>query len=173
MLDMNPATVLSREAIMDAVALLRPHLDAAVWLFAIASATILVVLLISRFPQKLNALTRRLQLAMHPSRAAYIKPIPTCRDGTGDSGYAGSETESDSEGGDAFSGELNPNCDSGIEEGIDDENYDLHRAIRLCQEASTPRRAPSSPYGNDFEMYTTFLSETQKKARCRNVRWAQ
>lgn len=123
----------------------------------------LVALLVLCFPEKLSRLTTRFRI--RPKSATAADPpthIPTCNGD--DSGYAGSETLSDGP-----SEDEDPHCDSSAEEEIEDENYDLYRAIRLCQEAATPRRTPASPYSKDFEVYTTFLSETQKRARYRNA----
>lgn len=125
----------------------------------------LVALLVLCLFQKLRTLRTRCRFRPDPAITANSlasTPSPTCNGD--DSGYAGSETFSDE-----FSKEDDPHYDSSVDEDVDDENYDLHRAIRLCQEAATPRRVPANPYSKEFEVYTSFLSETQKKARYRGV----
>ncbi|KAK4496561.1 hypothetical protein PRZ48_012541 [Zasmidium cellare] len=161
---MSPGFIFSRNSIMDAVTNTGPTTIA--WIAAIASAAVLIPLLAIWLLPDISQLKSWLRVAPRSSNATKkAAAIPPDTASNSDSGYEGSQPDSDHEDDSRSTTPSAPHCDGAIEEDESNENYDLHRAIRLCQETATPKRAPSSPYSEDFEVFTSFLSATEKKTK--------
>ncbi|KAF2161621.1 hypothetical protein M409DRAFT_59006 [Zasmidium cellare ATCC 36951] len=162
---MTPAAIFSSSPVMDTLAQLHDP-AIVVWITAVASAAVFIPLLLLWFRPNLSKLRSWLQFATNPSTTSKAKAPSTESSNDSDSGYAGSEPETNSEDGDSPDTAETPQC-GGIldEEDESDENCDLHRAIRLCQQSATPKRAPPSPYSRDFEVFSSFLTATEEKAK--------
>lgn len=129
------------------------------WITVTTNVAILVTLSVKSLLQKLHMSSKKTSITAASTRSKTKATSTETNDG--DSGYAGSESDSDDD-----VQEPAPQCRNDSDD-LDecDENYDLHRAIRLCQETATPKRAPASPYGEDFEVFSSFLSATEEKPK--------
>lgn len=139
------------------------ELEVATWIAAFATAAIIVILGLMSLPRISIKLWGIRNAAHHTDTISTQCNSTKSKDS--DSGYAGSESESELE--DIEMEGAVPNCHGDLDEQELGENYDLHRAIRLCEESATPKRTPHRTFEEDFEAYASFLSATEKKVTAR------